>query len=315
MRRLQAAIDEDPEIDLKPRRPKLADDEDDIRESLDATTPAQVISPLSESVSKLLDKVAISMELQCRNELSARLCELLRTSETMWKGPFPRSRMIFRCSNNIIVKAIAKMNDHTEYTTLQCLEHHPSIPAPKPLGLVVMNRVTLAKFGIPWIRPKNPRLATNPNTILEELRSLPYSEGTPFGGQDADHDSRRFLKTSWAQVHTLGGGGGGVYFWTCFVSYPHQRWIQQPGLCSRTATSDRTILLWRLPITIIMWLRASWIGSTVGFYPQYYESSRCTNCLTPYGKDDWYLHLPDCVSPRHYAQWWLLDRVRELRVY
>lgn len=51
-----------------------------------------------------------------------------------------------------------------------------------------------------------------------------------------------------------------------------------------------------------------------GFYPDYYESVRCTNCLGPYEEDDWYLFLPECVSPKFYAQRWLLDRVRETRV-
>lgn len=46
-----------------------------------------------------------------------------------------------------------------------------------------------------------------------------------------------------------------------------------------------------------------------GFYPEYCEAFKCTNCIAPYEDDDWYLFLPNCISPKRYAHWWLLDRV------
>jgi hypothetical protein len=39
-----------------------------------------------------------------------------------------------------------------------------------------------------------------------------------------------------------------------------------------------------------------------GFYPDYHESVRCTNCPSPYEEDDWFFYLPECVSPKLYAQ-------------
>lgn len=92
--------------------------------------------------------------------------------------------MIFKCSEGIIVKAIAKINDYTEYTTLQYLEHKPNIPAPTPLGLVDMNEVTLTfmsymrsiTLGEVWRSldsTQKSSIGDQLNAILMELRSLP----------------------------------------------------------------------------------------------------------------------------------------------
>lgn len=44
-----------------------------------------------------------------------------------------------------------------------------------------------------------------------------------------------------------------------------------------------------------------------GFYPEYYESTKVTNCLATNEDSDWYLFIPECVSPLRNAQKWLLD--------
>ncbi|PYH46592.1 uncharacterized protein BP01DRAFT_397112 [Aspergillus saccharolyticus JOP 1030-1] len=51
-----------------------------------------------------------------------------------------------------------------------------------------------------------------------------------------------------------------------------------------------------------------------GFYPEYYEAIRCTKCMAPYEENDWFLFIPDCISPRRYMHWWLFDRARQVRV-
>lgn len=46
-----------------------------------------------------------------------------------------------------------------------------------------------------------------------------------------------------------------------------------------------------------------------GFYPEYWESVKITNNLTAGDNSDWYLYLPDSISPQRYPNWWLVDRV------
>lgn len=252
----------------------------------------------------------------------------------MWKGPFPRSRMIFKCSEDILVKAMAKMHDSTEYTTLQYLEHTTRIPTPKPLGLVSMNGVSL--FFMSYMRSntldevwssldsaQKSSIRDQLNAIIIELRSLTYSEGTPFGGVGGEgcKDIRRHLRHSSTPITTLSDfedflctsphPGGHV-----FLELLHQ-------LSPSTMDSAQRIVFTHgdlRPDNIVVDVADNHYTITGildweygGYYPEYYESVRCTNCLVPYEDNDWYLYLPDCVSPKRYGHWWLLDRVREMR--
>ncbi|KAK3305229.1 uncharacterized protein B0T15DRAFT_191610 [Chaetomium strumarium] len=46
-----------------------------------------------------------------------------------------------------------------------------------------------------------------------------------------------------------------------------------------------------------------------GFYPKYWECVKMTNNLTPRDGDDWYLLLPESLSPRQFPVQWLIDRI------
>lgn len=46
-----------------------------------------------------------------------------------------------------------------------------------------------------------------------------------------------------------------------------------------------------------------------GFYPEYWETVKMTNNLTPRDQFDWYNHLPETLSPRHFSLQWLIDRL------
>lgn len=46
-----------------------------------------------------------------------------------------------------------------------------------------------------------------------------------------------------------------------------------------------------------------------GFYPDYYECTALTRTLSVVDENDWYLHLPDSISPARFSQRWLVDRL------
>ena len=51
-----------------------------------------------------------------------------------------------------------------------------------------------------------------------------------------------------------------------------------------------------------------------GFYPDYWESVKATNTMSPQEEDDWYIHLPACASPTSYPLHWLVDRKCDIHV-
>ncbi|KAF2254382.1 hypothetical protein BU26DRAFT_500151 [Trematosphaeria pertusa] len=165
MKKLQKALEADPEVDLASKIPssyssRLAHrkakarhedgpspeplnlgkqpprfPEDDVRNLLDGAAPATVLFPLSESVRSLLESHYQSPSF------ASGLHRLVEQSEVVWKPKFGRHKIVVKCSPEVALKIMRNMDDFTEYTTLQYTEKFiPSIPAPRPLGL----------FGINW---------------------------------------------------------------------------------------------------------------------------------------------------------------------
>lgn len=46
-----------------------------------------------------------------------------------------------------------------------------------------------------------------------------------------------------------------------------------------------------------------------GFYPEHYECTTLSNGQSIMTDDDWYLYVPDCISPLRFPVRWLVDRL------
>ncbi|KAK2801102.1 hypothetical protein FQN49_008918 [Arthroderma sp. PD_2] len=46
-----------------------------------------------------------------------------------------------------------------------------------------------------------------------------------------------------------------------------------------------------------------------GFYPEYHECTTLSNGQSIMSDDDWYLYVPDCISPTKFPVYWLVDRL------
>ncbi|KAK2855645.1 hypothetical protein FQN49_004991 [Arthroderma sp. PD_2] len=46
-----------------------------------------------------------------------------------------------------------------------------------------------------------------------------------------------------------------------------------------------------------------------GFYPEYYECTALSRCMTVIDENDWYLYLPQSISPSQFPVRWLVDRL------
>ena len=161
------------------------------------------------------------------------------------------------------------------------------------------------------------------NVILMDLRSIPYSEGTPFGGVGGKgcKDIRRTLRHSSTPIMALSKfedflctssiPGGRVFLKLLHQLSPYVGSAQNIVFTHGDLRPNHIVVDVSGNVCTITWI-LDWEYS--GFYPEYYESIRWTKCLSPYDEDDWYLYFPDCVSSKPYAHWWLLGRVRVLRV-
>ncbi len=299
---------------------------------------ATILFPLSELVRRLLADDHNSTILSGSSDpaLSQRLLRAMQRSEILWKSPFPRNKMVFKCHPNVVVKAVRKMEDYTEYTTLQYLERHkPSVPAPRPLGamrlsgvsLMFMTYVAETTLEEVWTRLDAVQKASIQNqldNILTDLRSLPHPDGTPFGGVEGEgcKDLRRHLRRSTKPIMNISDFEDFLFF----NSHPGGHVVvellrQLSPLCQPSVSESPKGVFTHgdlRPDNIMVEITNSgqclitglldWEYS--GFYPEYYESTKSTNCLAPTEDNDWYLFLPQCISPKQYTAWWLLDRVR-----
>lgn len=283
---------------------------------------------LLEEVSEIADPLP--------HGLSQRMLELMQRGVVLWKSPLPNKMMVFKCAADIVVKAIRRVDDDTEYTTLQYLERHkPAIPAPRPLGYVRMSGITLI---FQTYKPSTTLAAVWPqldsgekasirdqlNAIMSDLRSIPYPDSSALGGVAGEgcKDIRMHLRQSEKPIRSLAEfeeflfssphPGGQVFVELLRQLYPRQPEEMKIVFTHGDLRPDN--------IAVDMDHRNQWVVTGLldweysGFYPEYCETFKCTNCIAPYEEDDWYLFLPDCISPKRYAHWWLLDRVREARV-
>ncbi|PYI35255.1 kinase-like protein [Aspergillus indologenus CBS 114.80] len=352
--KLQAAIEKDPEIDLTTKLPLRYSDrlnemrqdvqtenatamksygEDDIRASIRSSDSAEIIFPLSDTLQDLLG-MSNSAEVQSQC-LAERLVDVIGSSKVVWKGPFARQKMVLSCGHNIILKAVRNLDDTTEYTTLAYLhQHKPNIAAPKPLGFIRMNDIslifmtqlhstTLAEVWPSLTAAQKGLIKEQLTSIMNDLRSLPYETGSPFGGVRGEgcKDIRRHLRRSLNPILTVDEfedflfnsdrAGGEV-----FVELLRQL---SPATQSPSPAIVFTHGDLRPENIAVNYENNEWTISGLidweysGFYPEYYEAIRCTNCMAPYEENDWYLFIPGCVSPKRYMHWWLLDRAREVR--
>lgn len=269
------------------------------------------------------------------NGLSQRLFEVMHASEVLWEGPFARHKMVLKVSADIVVKAVRNIDDYTEYTALQYLERHlPEFPSPKPLGLVQFSGISLIflsykpsmSLGEMWSALDNDQkfsVRDQLEDILTRLRSLPYIDGSPFGGVAGEgcKDARRHLRRSNKPIKTTtefeeflfssSRPGGLVFVQLLQQLSPHLHSTPRVVFTHGDIRPDNiTVEIINHNHCVVTGI-LDWEYS--GFYPDYYEAVRCTNCLASYEDNDWFLFLPECISPSRYSHWWLLDRVRETR--
>ncbi|EXJ82312.1 hypothetical protein A1O3_06125 [Capronia epimyces CBS 606.96] len=314
--------------DLEQRGPNQTQDatDHDIRSRLDPDYSVEVMYPLSPSTR---DIIASYQHIDEKEDLREGVIKMLATSEVIHRGPTPASSVVFRCSPNAVVKVIWNAEDYTEYTMLQFLsEQAPDVPAPKPLGVLKIGRLSLIfESYIPgqqlsevWsnLTPQQKNsLMAELELILRNLRSISCPQNQPLGGVAGEgcKDLRRHVRRNSSPIYTVAEHDNFLFSKALFGSETYLNLLRslatdEPAkicLSHGDIRPDNIIVQQKENSFFTISGLVDWEFG--GYYPSHYESTKATNCLGTDEMSDWYSYLPPCISPSRQAQRWLLDYV------
>ncbi|KAK5731789.1 hypothetical protein LTS12_027223 [Elasticomyces elasticus] len=298
--------------------------------SIDEMLPARVLCPLSDTVESLLGEKETEW-MKDELVLSSAMSQVLRSATLLFQSDTDSDRFVARCSEFVIVKAIAK-GDSTEYASLQFLQsERPTFLAPRPHGVVAAGNIwyTFMSYtpgvSLDTIWPKlediqKRSLSGDLNNMLLELQEIPFQHGSMLGGVTGQgcKDTRRHRRTAGHPVYTIEGVWEFMYGCARNKDTVYGRFLHNQTFPPR---EQRIVFIHGdiRPANIVVQPRSDGSHQVTGlidwemsgFYPEDLECVKALNNLSPIGKDDWYLYLPECISPkRHFESWhadWVWD--------
>ena len=293
--------------------------------------PAIVVYPLSKPIRAILDVDRIP-DRDLATELPRNLAQLLTNGELLYRSDPISPRLVIKISPNLIVKIrpFLPQDDTTEHTSMNFLtERVPSLPVPKPHGLIHIRKMAylfMSYIPDPSLETLWPILNRTQKgqvreqlqqyfTMLRHLRPKPLA---PLGGLSGEGcaDTRGTTRysskptttasefTDFLFTHDGNADASYVRFLRSFLPSDEDTRIvfthgdlRPANILARCEANGSCMVT-----GIIDW-------ETSGWYPDYFESMKCTNLLTPMGENDWYEYLPPSISPLQNKIRWLVDRV------
>jgi aminoglycoside phosphotransferase (APT) family kinase protein len=236
--------------------------------------------------------------------------------------------MVLRLDQHIAVKVTHERYAQTEYRTLSYLEEHlPTFPTPRLHGVIQMGmyRLVFTAF-IPGLDLEKawPQLGDTQkhsirrqlDALFSQLRSLPFPPNTPLGGLDEQgcKDMRRGTRVSSEPIMDARQFEDFIFAGSKTATPLYRQLLQELMPPSAKIVFTHSDLR---PANIIVrmgedgeWTVAAIIDwDTSGFYPEYWESVKMTNNLTPRDHFDWYKFLPESLSLSKYPVQWLVDKI------
>jgi len=207
-------------------------------------------------------------------------------------------------------------------------EHKPHLPVSKPLGLLRIGLVLITfmsylpgttldeKWADLSVEQKSS-VREQLDAIFVDLRTLQFPNGVSLGGVGGQgcKDQRRHLRCSSEPIWNVEefrdfqfsnpkyGSSTFIEFLRAFtpvgtrqIVFTHGDFRPENVLVEVTEDTKLTVT------GLIDWEYS-------GFYPEYYESTKSTNCLSTIEEWDWWRYLPSCIAPHKFPVDWLLDYV------
>ena len=300
---------------------------------LSSASTAVVVFPLSETVQELLGAETHELSVES-SSLWSKLYRTIDASEVIWRNGLSGGVAVMKCNSDTVVKMIPNFEDFTEYNALQYLRQHaPDIPIPEPLGVIISKQtayifmsfvsgLTLESVWAQLASEQKLSLSNELSGILLELRQIQIPKDCTFGGVGGEgcKDSRRHTRISQEPIRSLAEFEDFIFSNPLFGGSVYIRLLRSMSQShpSRIVFSHGDLR--PANIVVLPDQQGNYSISGIldwemsGFYPDYWESVKATNTMSPQEEDDWYLHLPACASPTTYPLHWLLDRKWDVHV-
>lgn len=314
----------------------------EFRTRLDLAETATVIFPLSKEVVALLAQFSeYALEVGSSDNgkaLVVPLKQLLWNSPKLWENPV--RGVVVKCNDDIVAKVILGNRDYTEYTSMEFLaERAPDIPAPRPYGLIAFGpfRVifmsyipgtTLAQAWSVLSHEGKLSIQQQLEDIFCRLRSLQQDEGKALGGvrgegaKELRVDECALFKgittaMEFSNLQFSARHHGSNTYVTLLRSLLHH---DSPDMAHRLVFTHGDVRVDNIMVTKDRNINGHYIVTGIidwedsGFYPAYYECTTLTRTLSLVDEDDWFLYLPESISPSKFSIRWLVDRLWGIHV-
>ncbi|KLJ09448.1 hypothetical protein EMPG_15138 [Blastomyces silverae] len=290
----------------------------EFRTRLDLAETASVIFPLSEKVTSLLAQSGGSAQSgldDAEESLPLSLKNLLWDSTKIWENPV--RGVVVKCNEDIVAKVVTGNKDFTEYTTLKFLAQR----APEVIFMSHIPGMTLTQAWPSLSHEEKSSVQHQLDKIFHRLRTLRQNDGNVFGGvcgegvKDLRVDEcalfkgittvRKFNDLQFSARHH--GSSTYVEFLRSFLENDHSISIHGTVFTHGDVRTDNIMVKQAPNGLYIVTGIIDWEYSD--FYPEYYECTGLTRTLSLVHENDWYLYLPESISPSQFPVRWLVDRL------
>ncbi|OAX83195.1 hypothetical protein ACJ72_02450 [Emergomyces africanus] len=268
-----------------------------IREKLDAINIASILCPLSEQALAFVLKYSkANSDSDYEKSLAASLRTLILHSERLFELRIRGA--VVKCSDEIVIKILPNSRDPTEY--------------PSPLKSRGPDSSHETKLSI----------KKQLDLIFSRLISLWPDDGPELGGIGGEGvKDYRIMEIFAYKDILLQGDSNELQFAAkhrasaCYVKLLRSFLEEQNSTLQRSVFTHGDLKKSNIMVQqhstnanvftvtgIIDW-------EDSGFSPEYYECTTLSNGQSIVTDDDWYLYIPDCISPLRFPVRWLVDRL------
>ncbi|KAL4879325.1 hypothetical protein BJY04DRAFT_220179 [Aspergillus karnatakaensis] len=295
-------------IEDSPAKKQKIEPQDWLREKLEGIDTTSIIYPLSDQASALLQNDG------SENGLS--------------------EGAVLKCNDELVLKVFPDSRDLTEYHNLEYLAEQASeLPIPRLHGLIKLGKYrAMFMTYIPGLGLDNawPALPTDAKQglqkqldgIFSRLRSLRQDDGLELGGVGAGGvKDYRTMEVFANRGITTAKNFDELQFSAKHCASPCHVKLLRSFLEEENKTIRGSVFthgdLKKSNTTVpqdakdggayVVTGIIDWEDS--GFYPEYYECTTLSNGQSIMSDDDWYLNVPECISPQQHSVRWLVDRL------